>query len=252
MKALLYIQLLLMTISITSTASLTEVGSTFFVPPLMEIQTVHCGYLPEALVEAKKNSKHSILLKKPKIDHEPLIWYMFEDSTYNLEVTKWSERDKILFTNVLKSESGSYRTDRRYIIDQYLVAVCAYRRFLERTGHKVTVQKSTRLEFVGSIPMEAYTIPVHKNKVNEMAWNNCYEIISNVINNTIPEWVPFIPRGTYAYIREEHCTAMWWVGRLKDPKVHTKVAHTIKGHQYFTQLKYNPGMKSHKTSQSLN
>lgn len=179
-------------------------------------------------------------------------WFPFLGFKYDLDSLNWSERDKILFTNILFRESGSTVISRNHEIDQYFVAISAIRRYTDRKcgvaplvkyskkfvrfknqAAKITHDAYYVYRFVGAFSMASYNKPTFKRnvKANQEAWEQCYKVVTNVLNGTIPNFVPYIPHGTFAYLKKEIDTDYNWINAVT--KKWVLVATTIKDHHYY-------------------
>lgn len=238
MKHLFYLQLIILAALIVLSSKPVNHSYTAkdvdSITDTIQLNEYYSGYLDTLFVESTRLDKP----KRNKIDHVSMEWYMFPQKSYDLPVSSWDAKDIILFTNILFRESGMLKDDRRWLIDKYFVAICAYRTYLEMTNKKIVVGS----KFVGTFGMEPYTKRKFNHSWDEEAWNVCNEIVKNVLSNNIPSFVPYLPQGTFSYARIEHCTNLRWVRKLQNPDLFTKVAHCVTGHQYFCYLQYNPQM----------
>lgn len=163
-------------------------------------------------------------------------WFALKGFKYDLDTLNWKQEDIILFANILSRESGSTVRSVHQEIDMYLVAIAARYRFLDKGYEHPVVKERTKSRFVGAYSMEAKTKPKFKKPLNEKAWNKCYEIVSNVLSGNIPDFVPYIPNGTHAYLNSRLDTDQAWINACTTKWV--VVASTIKDHHYYANPDY--------------
>jgi hypothetical protein len=184
-------------------------------------------------------------------------WFSLQNKKYDFPTVNWPDSVKILFTNILFRESTSY-TSQKLKIDQYLVAIAAMRKFFDKKLTNVIQYKHYKLEkcserqrkhaidsnethyivpkFMGTFTMDSYEKPILKSKLDIDAWAHCYTLVGNVMEGNIPEWVPYIPHGTFAYLNIPISTDTWWIDRVQTKYI--RVAHSYKQHTYFADPKY--------------
>jgi hypothetical protein len=239
------------------------------IPTTVSITPVYVGYV-DTLVVLADRIKTPVVKKSTKkgIDHYLLESYpydsLYPELKYDLPVTNWEEKYVILFTNVVSRESGALSNEPGYEIDKYLVAISCIRRFYDskkgivqysyykkynKKGKINSFWKKQAVDstethykvplFVGTAGMEPYTKPNFTHPWDKKAWDKCHSVVTDVLNNTIPDHIPYVPKGTHFWMREELCTDSWWVNRLKDTTLFTKVAHTVVGHQYYSLREYH-------------
>lgn len=225
----------------------------------------HLQNIPIGTLVIDKADTTKVQETVPIVTHDTLHhkeWFPFKGFKYELKAHNWSEENKLLFVNILFRESGGTVTNIHQEIDQYLVAICAIRRYKDKNSKLVVTKKySKRIlyrkgsktytkyrkrstketktyfyvpKFLGAYTMASKKRPVFTGGtrfINEKAWNKCYETVTDVLSGTIPNYVPYIPHGTYAYLNSRldvdrgwirACTIRWGV-----------VASTIKDHHYY-------------------
>jgi hypothetical protein len=142
-----------------------------------------------------------------------------------------------MFTNILYREFKS-RYNKHDEIDQYLVAITAIRRYTDKGP------MFFRDKFVGAFRKASTSKPkFYKNKaMKEKAWKGCYEVVKNVLAGKIPDYIPYIPHGTSAYLnsrlegenseyRKKHKINVGWVNTCQTE--YAIVASTVKDHHYY-------------------
>jgi hypothetical protein len=202
--------------------------------------------------ELIKNPERKIISNKLKLHKKE--WFPFKDFKYKLNKQKWSQSNKVLFTNILFRESGGTVTSKHKEIDQYLVAITAMRRYIGKNytspviikkynknfkRYKSQAVKITKKyyhvpKFVGAYSMASLKKPVFKGGtkvINEKAWQQCYKVVNDVLEGTIPDFVPYVPHGTYAYLNSRIDTDMDWINSVT--KKWVVVASTVKDHHYY-------------------
>lgn len=202
--------------------------------------------------ELIKNPKRKIISNKLKLHKKE--WFPFKDFKYNLDKQNWSKKNRILFTNILFRESGGTVTNIHKEVDQYLVAITAMRRYIgknytspvviKKYNKKFKRYKSQAIKvtknyyyvpkFVGAYSMASSKKPVFKGGtkvINEKAWQQCYKVVNNVLKGNIPDFVPYVPHGTYAYLNSRIDTDMNWINSVT--KKWVVVASTVKDHHYY-------------------
>lgn len=208
------------------------------------------------LVDTIVTTKKSIIDKKPTIEQkktiitynkQPKEWHLF-DNTWKYDYTpiKYSEEELTLLTNILMKESTSADSINQKI-DQYLVMICAIRRLhgkhaLEEgiiTVEDIILKCNSFLDGKDNARYKKFKRKdCHKYTKKDYIkhFNQCQEVVLNVLNCNIPNYVPYIPQGTFFY----------WNSRLDTNKKQKRmlmnkckiVASTIKDHHFYAEIKY--------------
>jgi len=187
------------------------------------------------------------------INYTEAEWFPYKGFKYDLKALEWTDRDVILFTNILFRESGSTVISKNHEIDQYFVAISAIRRYVDEnldspvvivrynksfTRFKNVAIKTTEdsyyvPRFVGAFSMASYEVPAFKRnkEANMKAWLQCHKVVLNVLKGEIPSHVPYIPHGTFAYLKKSIDTDYAWINAVT--KKWCNVATTIKDHHYY-------------------
>jgi hypothetical protein len=199
-----------------------------------------------------KLPNYSVLYEEPSIERFDSYkktekeWSGFTRSIWNYKYgsMKYTERELMALTNVIYRESTSSNTPNKSI-DQYLVMITAIRVVQNKKRGKVNIADmlssggtftyiTERFYTVPTFEIEKSSIPIKKRKE---LWLRCKRVALDVINCSIPEYVPYLPHGTFYYhnsrldknIRQrKHIEKTSWC-----------IAASVKDHHYYVQIKYS-------------
>ena len=184
------------------------------------------------------NSRFNVIVKEDTskdVVYEPTHkeWYAFDNTwRYNYEPIEYTEEELALFTNILYRESRSSNNLSKEI-DQYLVMICAVRRFHYDRGNKAPIRCPRDIV----TKCHSFTIPDNPHKtLDNRHWYKCQKIVKNVFHCNIPSYIPYIPHGTFAYWNSRIDTNMRQKQSLQTR--HTIVASTVKDHHYFARVEH--------------
>jgi hypothetical protein len=137
-----------------------------------------------------------------QIQKQPQEWYAFENSNfkYDYKPIPYTEKELNLFTNVLYRESGQ-GFDRGAEINKYFVVIVGIMRILCENNKYKSVTSMIKNSGSFHYPTNGTKVPFDStsNPNQYKAWVHCKEVVRNVLNATIPSYVPYIPYGTFCY-----------------------------------------------------
>lgn len=160
---------------------------------------------------------------------DSMEWFAFKGGwqcDYNV---KYDDSAITVLTNILYKESRSFETENK-LIDKYLVIMCAIRKTELKYGNNVNkfiaALKSGDCNMFGWRDY-FYTPKSGKN------WDNCKEVVLNILNGNIPDYVPYVPHGTINYWNSDIDTNT--AQRLMLEKKYVIFASTVKQHHFFVK-----------------
>jgi hypothetical protein len=141
----------------------------------------------------------------------PNEWYAFEESDfkYDYKPIPYTEEELNVYTNIIYRETGMGLTTNAEV-DKYFVAIVGIMRILcENDRYKTITDMVSR--------SNSFTYPTYGNKspfdsisrpLEYKCWMLCRDVAQNVLNGTIPSYVPYLPYGTFCYWNDKNDTNM--------------------------------------------
>lgn len=177
--------------------------------------------------------KPTIKLKEVKIEYKrtlhPKEWFAFHDwswQDHKYEPIPYTQRQLDVMTDMLTIESN-YGDSKPHQIDQYFVVLGGVRAI----GWRSDVNSLQDLIAKSGLWSEKPTY--HRGT---WYWKKNQEIVKNVLNCTLPAWVPYMPTSASYYWNSRLDTNMKQKERLETTCV--CFASSIRDHHYFAKWEF--------------
>ena len=164
----------------------------------------------------------------------PNEWYAFEgsDFKYDYKPIPYTEEELNVYTNIIYRETGMGLTMNAEV-DKYFVGIVGIMRTLFENDRYKTItdmiSKSNSFTYPAGgnrNPFDSTSRPLEYE-----TWMFCNKVVKNVLDATIPSYVPYLPYGTFCYWNDKNDTNMKQRYYLETRGM--CVATTCWGHSYY-------------------